>query len=376
MKIFKFLGITVLVAVVGFLSVSCRDFSNNINQTPVASDYTVDNLNQIAGSVTAVTITPKVGKSTGAITVFYNGSTALPTAVGTYVVRFDVAAATGWNEATELLAGTLTINPNNQTPVAADFDIGNLTQTAGSVTAVTITPKVGKSTGAISNIRYNGSTTIPQTVGTYSVTFDVVAATGWNAASGLSAGNLVVGNPANQTPVASDYTVGNLNQTAGSVTAVTVTANSGKSPGEVTNIRYNGSTTIPQAAGTYSVTFDVAAATGWNAVTALIGGELIIDNTGILIGSSTVRLFLNNSTTPLQEQGSTIFNAETGTYTVSIFPGVYSEIIWYLNGNVASVGTSNTSLILTRRIPGTFFITVEVTAAGEKNTGSHYFVIE
>jgi len=158
-------------------------------------------------------------------------------------------------------------------PVAGDYTIGNLNQTAGSVSAVTITVNNGKSPGTVSNIRYNGSTTIPQATGTYPVTFDVAAATGWNAAIGLSAGNLVVGN---RIPVASDYTIGNLNQVAGSVTAVTITVNSGKSPGTVSNIRYNGSTTIPQTTGTFPVTFDVAAATGWDAAAGLSAGTLTI----------------------------------------------------------------------------------------------------
>jgi len=83
-------------------------------------------------------------------------------------------------------------DPVNQTPVAGDYTIGNLTQTAGNVTAVTITANADKSPGAISNIQYDGSVTVPQAVGSYSVTFDVAAATGWNAASGLSAGTLTV----------------------------------------------------------------------------------------------------------------------------------------------------------------------------------------
>jgi hypothetical protein len=62
----------------------------------------------------------------------------------------------------------------------------------GNVSAVLIKANAGKTHGAISNIRYAGSATIPQTAGTYAVTFDVVAAVGWNAATGLSAGNLVV----------------------------------------------------------------------------------------------------------------------------------------------------------------------------------------
>jgi len=80
------------------------------------------------------------------------------------------------------------------TPAAADYTFGNLEQVAGSVTAVTITRRtdIPTSTGAVSNIRYNNSPTLPTAAGIYAVTFDVVAATGWNAASGLSAGTLIV----------------------------------------------------------------------------------------------------------------------------------------------------------------------------------------
>jgi len=170
------------------------------------------------------------------------------------------------------------INNTNPTPVAGDYDIGNLNQTAGSVTAVTVTSKGGKSPGAVNNIRYNNSTAIPQTVGTYAVTFDVAAATGWNAVAGLSAGTLTVRAPGDttQTPVVGDYDIGNLNQAPGNVTAVTIKAKSGKSPGAVSNICYNNSTAIPQTIGTYAVTFDVAAATGWDAATGLSAGTLVV----------------------------------------------------------------------------------------------------
>ena len=106
------------------------------------------------------------------------------------VIGFSFAACGGGNDDNRNENG----NGNgggNQTPIASDYTIGNLNQTAGSVTAVTITPKSGKSTGAV-NIKYAGNTTIPQTAGTYAVTFDVAAATGWNTATNLSAGTLVV----------------------------------------------------------------------------------------------------------------------------------------------------------------------------------------
>jgi len=171
--------------------------NNNIteNGTPAAADYNFGNLTQIEGSVTAVTITAKPGKSSGARTIYYDGNTAIPQVQGTYAVTFDVAAAPGWNAVSGLFAGILTVNPNDgTTPTAADFNIGNLTQTSGSVTAVTITPKSGKSNGA-KTIYYDGNTAIPQAQGEYTVTFDVAASEGWKAATGLSAGTLtVIGN--------------------------------------------------------------------------------------------------------------------------------------------------------------------------------------
>jgi hypothetical protein len=159
------------------------------NQNPVADDFIIGNLNQRPGSVTPVTIAPKAGKSDGEITIYYNGSTTLPSTIGTYTVTFNVAMATGWNAANGLAGGTLTID--NQDPVASDFDIGNLTQTWGSVTAVTIAPKAGKSTGTIT-IYYNESDTLPTDAGTYTVTFNVAMTTGWNAASGLTGGTLTI----------------------------------------------------------------------------------------------------------------------------------------------------------------------------------------
>jgi len=164
-------------------------------QTPAAADFAINGLSQIFdGNPKTVTITSNHGKSTGAITIYYDGKTTAPSAIGSYPVTFDVAAATGWNAKTGLSAGTLVIGEqtaNSQNPTAADFDIGNLSQTAGSVTAVTITPKAGKSGGLIT-IYYNGSTNLPTAVGSYPVTFNITAAVGWNAANSLNAGTLVI----------------------------------------------------------------------------------------------------------------------------------------------------------------------------------------
>jgi hypothetical protein len=77
------------------------------NQTPVADDF------NIVITQMGVSISPKAGKSTGAITIFYEGSTTVPSSAGAYIVTFNVASANFWNAATGLSAGTWTISQNS-----------------------------------------------------------------------------------------------------------------------------------------------------------------------------------------------------------------------------------------------------------------------
>jgi formylglycine-generating enzyme required for sulfatase activity len=109
--------------------------------TPITADYDISNLTQTAYSVTAVTITPKTGKSGGARTIYYEGiaptsytkSTTMPSAAGSYAVTFDVAAAVNWNTATGLSAGTLTITPVPVTFYSVTAN-GSSTQTTTQLT--------------------------------------------------------------------------------------------------------------------------------------------------------------------------------------------------------------------------------------------------
>jgi len=96
-------------------------------KTPTLDDFDIRNMAQAAGSgVKPVTVTPLSGKSTGAITVYYQGtdgttygrSTTMPTLAGTYKVTFNVASSTGWFAAT-LSAGTLAlVDPSNVINIA------------------------------------------------------------------------------------------------------------------------------------------------------------------------------------------------------------------------------------------------------------------
>jgi hypothetical protein len=96
------------------------------------------------------------------------------------------------------IAGCTTDDPweGYPTPTADDFEFGNLLQLVGNVTHVTITPKSDRDwlDGKIT-IYYNGETTLPSAVNTYTVTFDVAESNYWQAATGLSAGTLTVRGP-------------------------------------------------------------------------------------------------------------------------------------------------------------------------------------
>jgi len=245
------------------------------NATPTAADYTIGGTGTFTydGNSKSVTVTPKTGKSTGSRTVKYNGSTTAPSATGTYTVTFDVAAAANFNAANGLSAGTLTIE--NATPIASDFNIHGTGSFYydGNSKIVTITPKAGKSNGSIT-VKYNGGTTAPSAGGTYTVTFDVAAVADFNAVNGLSAGTL---NIINVTPTPADFNISGIGTVTydGSPKSATITPKEGKSIGTIT-VKYNGSTTAPSAVGTYTVTFDVAAATGFNAINGLSAGTLTI----------------------------------------------------------------------------------------------------
>ena len=436
--------------------------------TPVIDDFDISGLGPFTynGSQRIVSITSKAGKSGGAITVLYNGSTTAPTDAGAYTVTFNIAASGNYAAVNGLSAGTLVIN--TATPVAADFDITGLSQTYdGSQLTVSITPKAGKSSGAIT-ILYDGSTTAPTAVGTYTVTFNVAAAGNYTAANGLSAGTLeIVPEGQVATPGANPKGGGYIVKQNVVLTTTTDTASifytlDGSAPTTesalyTAPIEINSTTTLKAIAikegmtesnaltevytiysiesitvngpnkteyitgdSFFSLGLEVTAhytngetafasdySLSWNSqsladgnttITAVEGEKTVTvsydgkttsftitvrlpDPTGIEIGDPSIKLYLDGSTIPLIEGGSThITTAETGTFTVSIAPGTYSKIIWYLNGEkMTQWGESRTSIVLTKRleekIEAVYMITVEVITADGTDTGTHIFVV-
>ena len=342
------------------------------NQTPAAADFTISGLSHIFdGNPKTVSITPKQGKSTGTITIYYDGKTAAPSAIGSYPVTFDVAAASGWNAKTGLSAGTLEIakqTDNPETPTADDFEIGNLSQTAGSVTAVTITPKAGKSGGAIT-IFYNGSTTLPTAVGSYPVTFDVAAATGWNAKTGLSAGTLVIAD--NQSTLQT-VAAPTASPTAGTyATAQTVTLSTATA-GATIHYTINGST--PTATSTqYTSPISVTVTTTIKAIAVKSG----MNDSAVLTAAYTINVPSNTPitsvsltiTAPVRDAVPATMATGSGNFTIG-------TVTWLPADNPFQGGKAYSALVTLTAASGYTFtgLTTAVvngqTAAVSDNTGA------
>jgi len=291
--------------------------SVELKQVPVAGDFTINGTGTFPydGSPKTVTITPNQGKSSGTVTVKYNGNTTAPTDAGIYTVTFDVAAATGWEAVSGLSAGTLTIE--KATPVVGDYDIsGNTATYDGNSKTVTITVKQGnKSTGTVT-VKYNGSTTAPINAGSYTVTFDVAVDPNWEAAPGLSAGTLTI---EKATPTVGDYDISGTGTVVydGSPKTVTITPKQGKSIGTVT-VKYNGSTTAPINAGSYTVTFDVAVDPNWKAISGLSVAENLTIIEKLDLFKFSVNWDKEPPTLPIFNTTGTVYNKTTGKIYIKI----------------------------------------------------------
>jgi len=133
--------------------------TGTVNQTPVADDFDIigTGIFTYDGGIKKVTVTPKAGKSTGAITVKYNGNTDAPFAAGVYTVTFDVAAAEGFNAAGGLTAGDLTIKK------AAGAAVGAPTLNTGTHDSIVINPVNTPGTGQSAEYGINTDKTAPVT---------------------------------------------------------------------------------------------------------------------------------------------------------------------------------------------------------------------
>ncbi len=198
-----------------------------INKAP--STATLGNLSQTytgAGLSASVTTAP----ANLGVSVTYNAAAALPVNAGSYAV---VATVTDPNYV-GTVSGTLVINKATATVTLGDL---SQTYTGAGLAATAVTAPLGLNV----TFTYNGSTTLPIAVGNYAVVATVNDANYVGTASGTLAINKAT----------ATVTLGGLSQTytgAGlAATAVTAPASLNLT------FTYNGSSTLPVAAGNYAV---------------------------------------------------------------------------------------------------------------------------
>ncbi len=213
------------------VSGTCNSVTNSANLTvsKAAASVTLGSLNQTYnGSAKAATATTT---PTGLVVTFtYNGSTTAPTSAGSYTVVGTINDPNYQGSAT----GTLVI-----AQASGSITLGNLNQTyngsAESANATT-TPS-----GLAVTFTYNGSATAPTSAGSYTV----VGTINDPNYQGSATGTLVIAR------ASGSITLGSLNQT---YNGSAESANATTTPtGLAVTFTYNGSTTAPTSAGSYTV---------------------------------------------------------------------------------------------------------------------------
>ncbi|MEZ4663488.1 MAG: MBG domain-containing protein [Caldilineaceae bacterium] len=237
--------------------------------------------------------------------ILYDGSPTIPTNAGTYAVTADFTPTdtANYNSLSAAAAGNFTIDKATPT-----LSVTNSPVTYnGSPQAADVT---GSVPGAVSNILYDGSPTIPTNAGTYAVTADFAPtdSTNYNSLTAAAAGNFTIDKATPTLSVTNSPVTYNGSPQAADVT--------GSVPGAVSNILYDGSPTIPTNAGTYAVTADFAPtdSTNYNSLTAAAAGNFTIDK-------ATPTLSVTNS--PVTYNGSSQAAAVTGSVTGAVSAILY-----------------------------------------------------
>jgi hypothetical protein len=213
------------------VSGTCDSVTNTATLTvnKATASITLGSLNQTYnGSAKAATATTT--PSGLAVTFTYNGSATVPTSAGSYTVVGTINDPNYQGSAT----GTLVI-----AQASGGIVLGSLNQTYnGSAEAATATTTPS---GLAVTFTYNGSATIPTSAGSYTV----VGTINDPNYQGSATGTLVIAQ------ASGGIVLGSLNQTYnGSAEAATATTTPS---GLAVTFTYNGSTTVPTSAGSYTV---------------------------------------------------------------------------------------------------------------------------
>jgi len=326
--------------------------------TPAIADLTITpalpatytyNGNQRSVSVTLKTGLTGFGTIQSTNYVGINGtnyqSTTAPSNAGTYEVRVNISAGTNYTAITGLSVGTLTINKKVLTASDLVYTIPTNRVYNGSPQGISVTASTSTAPnfdGTIT-VRYNNSTIVPTNAGTYMITVTISAGANYEAVASLTLGNYTI---AKKVLTASDlvYAIPTNHIYNGSPQGIgSVTANVANAPnfdGGI-NIWYNGSTTLPTNAGTYTVMVNISSGTNYDAAGPFSLGNYTIAGKTLTVLDLVYTIPINHSyngapqgigtvtaspvsapnfdgTIAVRYNGLTVAPTNAGTYTVTV----------------------------------------------------------
>ncbi|MGP8259549.1 MAG: MBG domain-containing protein [Acidobacteriaceae bacterium] len=287
----------------------------NIVVNQAAQSISFSPATPVTYGVSPITLTATGGASGNAVSFSVvsgsgsiSGSTLTVTGAGTIVVAANQAGNTNYSAATQVTAN-IVVNK-----ATATVTLGSLAPTyTGSPLAATATTNP---TGLTVNFTYNGSSTAPTAAGSYTV----VGTVSDPNYQGSSTGTLVIDK------ATATVTLGSLAPTyTGSPLAATATTNP---TGLTVNFTYNGSSTAPTAAGSYTVVGTINDPNYQGSST----GTLVVGNATLTISANnankvygTVNPTFSGSVTG-QRNGDTFTESFTTSATITSPVSTYSIV--------------------------------------------------
>ena len=257
---------------INYLAASSADYTFTINKaTPTATLALNNSLVTYDGTAKAAIVGITTSSVPGSVSNILTGGAASQITANTYEVLADFIPTDGnnYNTLTGLSVGNFVINKATPTlsvtnsPVTYD----------GTAKSALVSCSVA---GNVSNILTGGAAN-QTNAGTYAVTADFVPtdASNYRSLTAASAGNFVIDKAMPTLSVTNSPVTYN-----GSAQLATV---SGTGGGTVSNIKYDGSSTVPTNAGTYAITADIAASTNYTAATGVSAGNFVITKIPLII---------------------------------------------------------------------------------------------
>jgi uncharacterized repeat protein (TIGR02543 family) len=236
----------------------------------------------------------------------------------------------------------------------------------GSAKPVSVTGKENVSPGEVT-VFYNGWNIVPVNVGTYTVTFNVAAAMGWNPADGLPAGTITITKAPGSAVSA---------PTLNTRTSYSITVDPVIVPSNVQTVEYaintvdappltgwQTETTFSELnAGTTYYVFARAAENN-NYRTGEPGSSLAVSTLPTGSPGSIEYYWVDKHGSLVTTSGASTIIASGGTLTITARDPGYVVKQWYLNG--ANTGQSGTTYIFSSTIPGKHTLSLIVEKDGK-----------